>query len=119
MNTPLTWLLDEKSDEAQLNDLRPAIESIGDHYITMSRHEARYGTDGGVPSSPTLAYGSIEFVKAASPDFYPGKWCDWTELKCERYFAKLGDFLLSDDYALLAPTSRFPALSSTWRRATI
>jgi len=41
MNTPLTWLLDEKSDEAQLNDLRPAIESIGDHYITMSRQEAQ------------------------------------------------------------------------------
>lgn len=41
MNTPLTWLLDEKSDGAQLNDLRPVIEAIGDQYNTMSRQEAR------------------------------------------------------------------------------
>ncbi len=104
MVTPLTWLLDEKSDEAQLNDLRPAIESIGDKHITISRQEARYGTVErtlSLHASPTFAYGSIEFVKAVRPDFYPGKWCDWTELRCDRYFAKLGELLLSDDYVLL------------------
>ncbi len=104
MPLQLVWLLDEKGEEAGVSDLRPAIEAIGDRYLTISRTEARLGTQEqtlSLHSSPTLAYGSVEFVKAVRTDFYPGKWCDWTELRCERYFAKVGPLLLNDDYLLL------------------
>lgn len=104
MDRRLTWLLDEKYEEAGNSDLRPAIEAIGDHHLTLSRREARHGTaEQTLPlhSCPTLAYGSIEFAKAIRSDFYPGKWCDWTELRCERYYPKVGALLLNDDYILL------------------
>ena len=44
MPLQLTWLLDEKGEETELSDLRPAITSIGDRYLTISRKEARLGT---------------------------------------------------------------------------
>lgn len=100
----LTWLLDDKGEEAGLSDLRPAIVSIGDRYLTISRKEARMGTqEQTLPlhSAPTLAYGSVEFVKAVRNEFYPGKWCDWTALRCERYFARVGELLVNEDYLLL------------------
>jgi hypothetical protein len=100
----LTWLLDEKGDEAGVSNLRPAIASIGDRHLTISRKEARWGTEEQtlpLHSTPTLAYGSVEFVKAIRNDLYPGKWCDWTALRCERYFAQVGALLVNEDYLLL------------------
>lgn len=104
MLVQLTWLMDETGEEAGLNDLRPAIASIGDRYLTISRKEARIGTqEQTLPlhSTPTLAYGSVEFVKAVRNDLYPGKWCDWAALRCERYFANVGALLVNEDYLLL------------------
>lgn len=104
MTTALTWLLDEKQDEAGCSDLRFAIEAIGDHHMTIRRQEARFGkADQTLPlhASPVLAYGSIEFAKAIRSDFYPGKWCDWTALRCERYYPKVGALLLNEDYIIL------------------
>ena len=104
MDTPLTWLLDEKQEESGVSDLRPAIEAVGDRYLTISSREARYGTAEqtlSLHSCPTLAYGSIEFAKAVRSDFYPAKWCDWTELRCERYYPKVSALLLNNDYILL------------------
>jgi hypothetical protein len=103
MDAQLTWLLDEHQEE-EASNLRAAIEAIGDLHITISRQEARYGTAAltiPLQSCPTLAYGSFEFVKAVRSDFYPGKWCDWTALRCERYYARVGALLLNDDYVLL------------------
>jgi hypothetical protein len=103
MEMQLTWLLDEKHEEAGASDLRDAIEAVGDRHLTLSRQEARYGSELtlSLHSVPTLAYGSIEFNKALSKEFYPGRWCDWTALRCERYYANLGAFLFNDDYILL------------------
>jgi len=112
----LTWLLDEKGEEAGVSDLRPAITSIGDRYLTISRKEARIGTqEQTLPlhSSPTLAYGSVEFVKAIRNDFYPGKWCDWAALRCDRYFANVGALLVNEDYLLL------PAAEVRRRQSTL
>jgi len=116
----LLWLLDEKGEEAGVSDLRPAIESIGDRHLTISRREARIGTleqTLSLHSSPALAYGSVEFVKSIRSDFYPGKWCDWTELRCDRYFAKVGAFLFNDEYILLPAAEvrrRQIGLFSSW-----
>jgi hypothetical protein len=118
----LVWILDEKGEEAGVSDLRPAIDSIGDRFLTISRKEARFGTQGqtlSLPSSPMLAYGSVEFIKAVRADFYPGKWADWTELRCERYFAKVGALLFNDDYLLLPAAEvkrRQQALLAKWGR---
>lgn len=105
METIVTWLLEDQPEEEehQADRLKAAIESIGDRHITISRHEARYGTaeTRSLHDCPTLAYGSIEFAKAIRSEFYPGKWCDWTALRCERYYPKVGAFLLNDDYILL------------------
>ena len=117
----LTWLLDEKGEqEAGLSDLRPAIASLGDCCLTISRKEARVGTqEQTLPlhAVPTLAYGSVEFVKALRSDFYPGKWCDWTALRCERYFARVGGLLCNDNYMLLPAAEvmrRQRSLLSQW-----
>jgi hypothetical protein len=112
----LTWILDEKGDEAGLSDLKPALAAIGDRYLTINRKEARIGTHEqtlSLHSSPVLAYGSVEFVKAIRNDFYPGKWCDWTALRCERYFAKVGALLVNEDYLLL------PAAEVRRRKSTL
>ena len=103
MDSRMTWLLDEKWEEAGVNDLAPAIKAQGDQYFIISRQEARLGTEMTIPlhSHPTLAYGSIQFARALRSDFYPGKWCDWTALRCERYYPQVSDFLLNDDYILL------------------
>ena len=104
MTVALTWFLDEKEDEAGCSDLRSAIEAIGDHHLTIRRQKARFGTaDQTLPlhASPVLAYGFIEFAKAIRSDFYPGKWCDWTGLRCERYYPKVSALLLNEDYILL------------------
>src|SRR4051794_9055235 len=103
MDTLLTWLLDEHQDESGASDVIPAIEAVGDRHVTISRKEARHGSEQTVSlhSAPTLAYGSIEFNKAIRNDFYPGRWSDWTALRCEHYYANLGALLLNDDYILL------------------
>src|SRR5690242_1652464 len=103
MDIQLTWLLDEKQEESGASDLIPAIESLDDRHLTIPRREARNGSEQTLPlhSVPTLAYGSIEFAKAVRNDFYPGRWCDWTALRCEHYYANLGTLLFNDDYIIL------------------
>src|SRR5436309_2808903 len=46
MNTNLTWLLDEKQDEAGVSDLRAAIETIGDRRHKFRRSRATIGAPG-------------------------------------------------------------------------
>lgn len=121
-NDKLTWLLDEKQEESGASDLKPAIESIGDHHITISRQEARHGSpQQTIPLHlcPTLAYGSVEFNKAVRADFYPGKWCDWTELRCDHHYASIGKFLINDDYIFLPSGEvmrRLPDLLKEWEQ---
>jgi hypothetical protein len=45
MEMQLTWLLDEKHEEAGASDLRDAIAAVGDRHLTLSRQEARYESE--------------------------------------------------------------------------
>jgi hypothetical protein len=98
------WIIQEDIEGI---DSEPLIAEVVAQGMAVKRfkHSTRTEIDfsGYDPKACILCYGDIDFVHQAynRAPFVPGVWCNFSNMKCSKYYTYLGEHLLNQQYIIM------------------